>query len=157
MPSAIPEEISQLHLPDIERVVLAGSGVLELAGIRLAVDIDLATVPTNTDFLLESDPERWHKQVHTFKRIRDGSRFQRTSVGDTDGRFDIWQHWYHAGRPVGDRILSVDELIENSWQHKVGFYVLHTAYMMDLKFWADRDKDRLDLALYEQWQKTAAE
>lgn len=151
MPSKIPEEISDLRLPDIERVVLAGGGVLELAGIRMAGDIDLTTSRTNSDFLLQTDPVKWHKQPHTFKRIRDGTRFQRTSVSDSDGRFDIWQYWYHAGRPVGERVVSVDELIENSWQHKAGFYVVNLTFMMEMKAWAARDKDLRDIERYQQW------
>ena len=151
--STIPHEISSLCVPDIERVVLAGSGVLELAGIRPAADIDLATSRTNVDFLLQSDPERWHKKVHSFNRIRDGSAFQRTSLADTAERFDIWQSWYHAGRPVGDRLVTVDELIENSWQHKAGFYVVNTVFMMEMKAWAARPKDIRDVRRYEQWRE----
>lgn len=144
-----------MNLPNIERVVLAGSGVLELSGIRTANDIDLVTDRKNTDFLLESEPERWRKEVHHFRRIRDGSRFQRTSVIDDKQRFDIWQTWYHAGLPVGERQLSVDELIENSVQHKLGFYVVNLAYMMDMKAWANREKDQADVQLYIQSVKSA--
>lgn len=151
--STIPGEIVSLNLPNIERVVLAGSGVLELSGIRPANDIDLVTDRKNTDFLLESDPERWSKEVHHFRRIRDGSRFQRTSVIDTERRFDIWQTWYHAGLPLGERQLTVDELVENSTQHKLGFYVVNLAYMMEMKAWANRDKDQIDLARYAQFQE----
>jgi len=149
--SRIPEAIVSLEFPDIERVVLAGSGVLELNGIRPAQDIDLATRRKNIDHLFETDPEHWTRKVNTFKRITDGTSFERTSVEDVDGRFDIWKTWYHAGRPQGDRIVRLDELLKNSVQHELGFHVLKLEYVMDMKAHARRPKDLSDLRRYHQW------
>ena len=152
MPSSIPGEIAALRLPDIERVVLAGSGVLELAGIRLARDIDLATTFENREYLLEADSKHWHKVVHRHRRLADGKKFQVTSVESVDGRFDIWRQWYDFGRPVGDRIVSLDELIENSRQHELGFHVLNLAFVRELKASAGREKDILDVEHIDAWR-----
>lgn len=151
MSSQIPEKIQALNFPDIEHVVLAGSGVLELAGIRPAADIDLATNLENVNHLLDGDPNQWRRKVHTFTRIKDGTSFQKTSVEDIDGQFDIWRHWYHAGRPVGERIISIDELIDNSRQHKLGFYVVNLSFMMEMKASSGRPKDIEDLRRYHQY------
>ena len=152
MHSRIPEKIVDIGARDIERVALLGSGVLELAGLRSARDIDLVMDKADTDLLLENDSERWHKKVRTFRRIRDGGRFQKTSIEDTNGEYDIWNHWYHAGRPVGNRLIYLDELIEDfCWQHKLGFWVVRLSKTIEMKAWAARPKDLEDVKLYEQF------
>lgn len=87
--STIPAEIAGLGLPDLKRAVLMGSGVLEIAGIRAANDIDLVASLKNRQALLERNPDIWHKVTHVHHRSSDDSRFQITSVSDTSERFDI--------------------------------------------------------------------
>lgn len=149
MSTSIPGEIAALNLPDIEQVVLAGSGVLELAGIRQARDIDLVTTFSNREYLLKQEPEHWHKVVHRYRRLADNTPFQVTSVERTDGRFDIWRQWYDVGRPVGNRIIQLEELRENSCQHKLGFYVLNLDFVRDLKTSTGRSKDMADVKLID--------
>ncbi len=153
MRSQIPEKIASLNFPDIERVVLAGSGVLELHGIRRARDIDLATSRKNIDHLFEADPENWIRRVRTFTRNTDGTTFERTAVEDVKGEYDVWQTWYHPGRPQGDRIVQLSELIENSTQHDLGFYALNLEYLMEMKAASDLEKNRMDVLRYQQWRE----
>lgn len=153
MKTTIPGEIAALQFPDIEQVVLAGSGVLELEGIRVARDIDLATTFENREYLLESDPDYWKKVVHRYRRLTDNSRFQVTSVGSADGRFDIWRQWYDFGRPIGNRIIQLDELIANSRQHKLGFYVLHLSFVRQLKAAAGRENDLVDVEMIDHFRR----
>lgn len=154
MRSSIPGEIERLGVPDIEDVVLAGGGVLELAGIRLADDIDLVTTLANREWLLDDDPKRWQKVVHRYKREKDGTDFQLTSVSDVDGRFDIWRTWFDKGRPQGNRLVRFEEMKENSRRHRLGFYVVRLEFMRELKLHGGRGKDLVDVALIDEYLKT---
>lgn len=152
--STIPVEIVALGLPSIERVVLMGGGVYELAGIRNADDIDLVTDLKNRHALLKRNPELWHKITHVYRRSTDGSRLRITSISDTSKRFDIWTHWYDESRPKGSRHISLEELLDNSTQHRLGFYVVNLDFMIDLKRHSSRPKDVNDVALAEAMAKT---
>lgn len=147
--STIPAEIEALNLPNIERIVLMGSGVLELAGLRTAADIDLVTTRKNRRTLLERNPETWRKITHMHRRERDGSRFQVSSLTDHEDRFDIWLNWYDESRPQGDRRLSLDMLLEHSTQHALGFYVANLEFIIDLKRGSNRVKDQTDARMYD--------
>lgn len=125
---------------------MLGGSVLELAGIRKAVDIDLVTVPTNTDALLK-DKTTWRKETRTMRRIQDRGTFTRTFVADTDNRFDIWQQWYDARRPLNNRQVYVPELIQISMQHDAGFWVVNLSEMLAMKAASGREKDALDVQL----------
>ena len=152
--SSIPEEIAAVGFEDIENVVLMGSGVLELAGIRTARDIDLVTTLGNREALLASDSERWRKIVHTRNRLADSTTFQLTSVSDTDNRFDIWRHWYDPRRPLGDRQIYTEELRSLSTQHLLGFYVLRLAELRNLKRHTGRESDQADARLIDHYLST---
>jgi hypothetical protein len=123
--------------------------VLELHGLRRAGDIDLVTTSANSEGLVIGDPERWHKIVRHYTALADGHPFTRTSVADTEGRFDIWNQWYDVCRPIGDRQLyPLRDLRPRSIQHPMGFYVMRLEEMIDMKRAAARDKDLQDVALY---------
>lgn len=152
--STIPEEIVSAGFPDIEKVILMGGGVLELNGLRQATDIDLVTTPANTEGLIASDPLHWQRIVRQYRAISDGHPFQRTSITDIDGRFDIWNQWYDARRPLGDRQLyPLRDLREMSVQHAMGFYVIRLDEMIAMKQGAAREKDLRDVALYDRWRR----
>lgn len=151
--STIPAEIKVLNLPNIEYTVLMGGGVLELAGVRTAADIDLVTTLKNRRALLARDPDVWRKLTHAYRRERDGSRFQVTSVTDTASRFDIWLDWYDESRPKGDRHISLDELIAHSTQHALGFYVANLEFVIDLKRRSTREKDTADVQLVDSLRR----
>lgn len=156
MHDRIPNKIAALNFPDIEGVVLAGSGVLEENGIRPARDIDLATTMHNIEHLFISQPGQWRAKINTFNRIRDGEPFQVESFEDVTGEFDIWNEtWYHPGRPVGNRIVTLDELIANSTQHKLGFYVVNLEFDMEMRMAMapESEKYAMDVRRYHQWRE----
>ena len=150
--STIPAEIISAGFADIEKVVVMGGGVLELYGLRRASDIDLVTTRANSEELIARNPERWHKIVRHYTALADGHPFTRTSIADSDARFDIWNQWYDVRRPVGNRQLyPLRDLREYSIQHSMGFYVMRLDEMIDMKRAAARDKDLDDVLLYRQW------
>ncbi len=152
--STIPAEIEALNLPHIERVVVMGGAVLELAGIRLAKDIDLVMSVADRKALYESQPDGWQKIAHLYRRASDGSNLQITSLSDSSGRFDIWSHWYDGSRPNGRRHVLLDELRQYSTQHPAGFYVANLEYLMELKLNSLREKDTQDVELVEHLRRT---
>ena len=148
--STIPQEIEEAGFPDIEKVIVMGGGVLELHGLRQATDIDIVTTLANSEGLAASNPDRWHKIVRHYTAITDGHSFTRTSIADTEARFDIWNTWYDVRRPVGDRRLyPLRDLRERSIQHPMGFYVMRLDEMIDMKRAAAREKDLRDVDLYQ--------
>ena len=147
--STIPAEIVSAGFPDIEKVIVMGGSVLELYGLRRAADIDIVTTTANSEGLITTNPDRWHKIVRHYTAITDGHPFTRTSISDTEGRFDIWNTWHDVRRPVGDRQLyPLRDLRPRSIQHPMGFYVMRLDEMIDIKRAAARDKDVWDVALY---------
>lgn len=148
--STIPQEIEGAGFPDIEKVIVMGGGVLELHGLRRATDIDLVTTAANSEGLIANKPDRWHKIVRHYVALADGHPFTRTSIADTEARFDIWNTWYDVRRPVGDRQLyPLRDLRERSIQHPMGFYVMRLDEMIDMKRAAAREKDLRDVDLYQ--------
>ena len=153
--STIPQEIEEAGFPDIEKVIVMGGGVLELHGLRRATDIDLVTTVANSEGLIANEPDRWHKIMRHYVALADGHPFTRTSIADTESRFDIWNTWYDMRRPIGDRQLyPLRDLRERSVQHPIGFYVLRLEEMIDMKQATNRKKDLYDVELYRQSIKT---
>jgi hypothetical protein len=149
----IPESIAAVEFDDIEQVILAGSGVQELAGELIGADIDLVSPETNTHELLTRRPplrRLWTEKTNVFTRS-DGTTFEMLSIEDSEKEFDIWPQWYDASRPQGDRLVSFDELKEDTWQHPLGFFVVSMRRHLAMKAALNRPKDRRHLARHVQF------
>lgn len=149
---SILDEVGEQNFPKPDRVVLMGGAALQvLLGPerRLAGDIDLVTTNLNTDHLLETAPETWRVQTHTFKRAR-GTSFTIESVVDTAGRFDIWPHAYDLSLPAGRRHVSVERLKsdDDAWQDPAtGIWLTGVNRLHNMKWHAGRIKDYEDVML----------
>lgn len=151
----ISETIAAVGFDDIEQVILAGSGVQELAGELIGADIDLVSPDTNTRPLLNRQPpyrRLWIERTSTFTRS-DGTTFDMLSIEDSEGEFDIWPQWYDASRPKGNRLVSFEELKEDTWQHPLGFFVVSLARHLRMKAALNRPKDREHLASHNHFVK----
>lgn len=143
--STIPQEIVDCNFPDIGQVVLIGGGVLELAGFRVARNIDLVTTSDNIDGLKAQDSRRWHEEARKMMRTHNGSLFTRKVVSDTNKRFDIWQQWYDQRNTEDNDWLFAKDLINMSSRHKAGFYVLKASEVIAMKNATKREKDLVDV------------
>lgn len=139
MDSTIPQEIVQLNLPNIEQVVLAGGGAIEVQlgrTVRHAEDIDLIVSLQNWRYL--RDELHWHRVVND-----EG----RSCLRSPDNRFDVWRWWWlpHQGR------IALSTLHLQSERCSDGFYVLRLRDVYQLKRQSGRQKDKADIALLQNY------
>jgi hypothetical protein len=138
MDSTIPQEIVQLNLPNIEQVVLAGGGAIEVQlgrAVRQAEDIDLIVSLANWRYL--RDDLRWRRV------IKDG----RSCLRSPDNRFDVWRWWWlpEEGRYYFPALKSASE------QHESGFLVLKLDELYWLKKRSGRQKYSQDITLFKKY------
>lgn len=139
MDSTIPQEIVQLNLPNIEQVVLAGGGAIEVqlgANARLAEDIDL---------IVSLDNWRYLRDVLHWRRVVNDEG--RSCLRSPDNRFDVWRWWW---LPKEGRYYF-SSLEAGSEQHASGFFVLKLNELYQLKRYSGRQKDLEDIALLQKY------
>lgn len=119
---------------DLEKLIVVGSGPMEIRGLRQANDIDLAAT---ADILEQLEvAAAWHKSMHV-----DGSPIY------TKGHFQIGANWFGTG--TKSDFVSLLNRPDTFNQDGVNFVGLPT--VLEWKKHMNRPKDQADIKLIENY------
>lgn len=145
IPKEIRDKFREFGTERQTSIILMGGGVLDVAGVRKAKDVDIVVDDELFEVLGKSDG--WHEVIRTEKRIDDGTDFKLRSLTDKTGHFDVWDRWYDRRRQLNDRELHFNDLIENTWLHPYGFRIYDLGETRAMKAASPRLKDQTDSVL----------
>lgn len=129
--------VEKLGIP-LENIIVIGSGVLDVLGIRTAGDVDLAL--TSEEFEQQRGSGKW--QVHAIDANNDRRDFL---SGDNVELFQGWRSLVPETDGYYDDLLPLSEVIDG----------LRCIKLSEIKRWKQqmgREKDLRDVQLIEEYE-----